>query len=467
MARTKGTWGTVREVPRKGSGRYQASYVHGGVWGIQKGVRFTAPQTFESKGDAWAWIDRERRLIEKDEWTPPYERVLAQQEERARAEAARQAAEAIPTIAAYGAQYAQRDDLSGNTRQRYAQLLKFYINGEPATMTRRGNTKGKTLVHHGIGDIKVTELTRAQVRDWWRGLPVKTREASSKQAYDLLRAIMNAALDEELIEVNPVRIKDAASAKASRERDQDPLPFDILFRVADAMPAPWRLGVLLGGVLGLRSGEVRALQRRDFTLTGEVPLVKVYQSVKEDEGKLEIGPLKTARRGVSSRVVVIPDALGPDIKAHLRDHTQLGRTGLLFWRASDGKPVRSAQWLKVFKKACNQVAAELEAEAAKVTAATGEPESDDSQRIRETLTAGGGYVFHGTRSTGLSWAYRVSGGNLKAVQDIGGLTSAKTLMGYQRAELGYRAEIAHSLSDLIEQSRRTGPSRLAPAGQIE
>ena len=31
---------------------------------------FTAPQTFETKGDAWGWIDRERRLIERDEWTP-------------------------------------------------------------------------------------------------------------------------------------------------------------------------------------------------------------------------------------------------------------------------------------------------------------------------------------------------------------------------------------------------------------
>lgn len=201
----------------------------------------------------------------------PYERIRAQQDERARIEAARQAAEAIPTIASYGAEYVKRDDLSGGTRQRYAQLLKFYIVGEPATVTRRGMVKGQPVVHHGIGDIRITELTRSHVRTWWRGLPVKTRESSSRQSYDLLRAILNAAVEEELIDVNPVRIKDAASAKASRERDQDPLPFDILYRVADAMPAPWRLGVLIGGVLGLRSGEVRALQRRDFTLTGEVP----------------------------------------------------------------------------------------------------------------------------------------------------------------------------------------------------
>ena len=65
MARTKGTWGTVREVPRKGSGRYQASYVHGGIWGVERGIRFTAPQTFDTRGDAWAWLDREHRLIDR------------------------------------------------------------------------------------------------------------------------------------------------------------------------------------------------------------------------------------------------------------------------------------------------------------------------------------------------------------------------------------------------------------------
>ena len=80
MARSKGTWGTVREVPRKGSGRFQASYVHGGVRGIQPGARYTAPQTFDTRGDAWAWLDRERRLIDKDDWTPPRERLRAAEE---------------------------------------------------------------------------------------------------------------------------------------------------------------------------------------------------------------------------------------------------------------------------------------------------------------------------------------------------------------------------------------------------
>lgn len=449
MTESRRSWGKVRQV--QPSGRYQASYIHGGVWGVTKGARFTALTTFDTKGDAWAWLGRERDLIDRGTWTPPFERHLQLEEERIQAERARRQAEAMPTIESYGRRYVQRDDLSASSRDRYRQILKYYILGEPAISNRRGMTEGKPVIAHGIGDIRITELTRAQVRLWWQGLPVKARESSCRQAYDLLRAIMNAAVEDELIEVNPVRVKSAAQAQVSRERDLPPLPVPVLFQVADAMPERLRLGVLFGGVLGLRSGEVRALQRRDFQLTGKLPTVTVTRAVKEAEGKIEIGLLKTARKGIATRTLVIPDALVDAVKVHLRDHTQIGRTGLLFWRA-DGGPIRSAAWLKTFKKACVQVAADLEAEAARHNAATGEQESDESQRVRELLTDQGGYIFHGTRVTGLTWTYRLSGGNLKAVQAIGGHTSSKTALRYQRADIDYLAAIAANVSNMIEAS---------------
>ncbi len=221
----------------------------------------------------------------------------------------------MPTIAAYGSQYLERGELAATSRDRCRQLFKFYILAEPATITRRGMVKGKPVAKHGIGGVRVTELTRADVRLWWQGLPVSTRESSCRQAYDLLRAIMNAAVEAELIEVNPVQVKAATQAQASRERDLDPLPIDVLYAVAEQMPERWRLGVLLGGVLGLRSGEVRALQRRDFSLNGEVPTVKVHQSVKEAEGKVVIGPLKTARKGIAFRTLPIPAALVGDVRS--------------------------------------------------------------------------------------------------------------------------------------------------------
>jgi integrase len=167
-----------------------------------------------------------------------------------------------------------------------------------------------------------------------------------------------------------------------------------------------------------------------------------------------LGPLKTARKGIASRTLPIPAALVEDVKAHLRDHTQLGRTGLLFWRARDGEPVRSADWLKAFKKACCKVATQMETDAELHRAQTGEPESDESQRIRELLTSNGGYIFHGTRVTGLTWTYRLSGGNLRAIQAIAGHTSPKMARRYQRAEMDYLAAIADNVSEMITRSGR-------------
>lgn len=456
--RTKGTWGTVKETPRKGSGRFQASYVHGGVFGVVQGTRYFAPHTFQTKGDAWAWLDREHQLIRRGEWSPPADRVREAMEQREAEERHRRMLASVPTIAQYGRQYLERDDLAASSRDRYRQLLRFYIVGEPATITRRGMVKGKPVVKAGLGDIRVNDLTRADVRLWWQGLPVTTRESSCRQAFDLLRAILNAAVEDELIDVNPVKVKAAARAQASRERDIDPLPIGVLYAVADAMPPQWRLGVLLGGVLGLRSGEVRALQRKDFSLSGQFPVLKVERSVKQAEGKVELGPLKTARRGIATRTLPIPLALVDDIKAHLREYAQLGPTGLIFWRKSDGGPVRSADWLRTFKKACQHVADEIEAQAKQDAERTGKPLSDDTLRICELLTGKGGYVFHGTRVTGLTWAYRLSGGNLRAVQAMAGHTSAKMALRYQRAELDYLAEVADSVSGMIQRSRASEPT---------
>ena len=88
-------------------------------------------------------------------------------------------------------------------------------------------------------------------------------------------------------------------------------------------------------------------------------------------------------------------------------------------------------------------------------AQTGEPETDESQRIRELLTGNGGYIFHGTRVTGLTWTYRLSGGNLRAVQAIAGHTSPKMALRYQRAEMDYLAAIASNVSDMIEHSAKS------------
>lgn len=130
---------------------------------MQRGVRYTAPQTFDTRGDAWAWLDREHRLIDRDDWTPPLERLREAEAEVEQAREARRLADQVPTIAEYGALYRDRDNLAAGTRDRYRMLLRLYIKGEPSTITRRGAIKGKPMVKVGLGKVRVTELTRAHV----------------------------------------------------------------------------------------------------------------------------------------------------------------------------------------------------------------------------------------------------------------------------------------------------------------
>lgn len=59
MTRTKRGFGTIR---KRSSGRYEAFYM-----GPDQGIH-RAPATFDVKSDAEAWLARERRLIQDDQW---------------------------------------------------------------------------------------------------------------------------------------------------------------------------------------------------------------------------------------------------------------------------------------------------------------------------------------------------------------------------------------------------------------
>src|SRR5687767_3259381 len=61
MAHRRG-FGAIRKLPSR---RYQASYVGPDT------VRHTAPQTFQTREDAEAWLAARRAEITGDDWTPP------------------------------------------------------------------------------------------------------------------------------------------------------------------------------------------------------------------------------------------------------------------------------------------------------------------------------------------------------------------------------------------------------------
>jgi integrase len=297
--RQRRDFGALRKLPSK---RWQASYVGPDL------QRHAAPSTFTAKTDAEGWLSAERRLIETDTWTPP---------------ATRAKKAAAGTVTVYSAAWLESRDLKPRTRHDYRVLLDRFI--LPT-----------------FGGLRVRAVTPAAVRTWYAGL--ETGPTSRAHAYSLLHAIMATAVEDELIDRNPARIKGAGKAKTVREIR--PATLDELRILTEAMPDRMRLLVQLSAWCALRFGEVTELRRRDVdTRSGVVRIsrgvTRVDRQVLVDTPKSEAG----------KRPVHIPPHLLALVKRHLRDHTQLGPDGLLFWGVKTGQQLPHATLLHRFAAA--------------------------------------------------------------------------------------------------------------------
>ncbi len=396
-------WGTVRH---QRSGNVSASYRHGGIPGVVPSIEYFAPTTFETEADARVWLAMERRLIDSGQWTPPADRLLAQR--RAEEAAGRQL-----TVGEYAAGWLEHADLRPTSRARYRQLLRYYVLAEAVPSKAKGKP-GQPLTAVGLGEVPLAELSRADVVTWWRALPLKTRRPSCDQAYAMLRTILNDAVSEELLDRSPCHVKGAG--KASAHRSIDPLTPAQVWQIAEAMPDRWALGVLLGAWTALRVGEVRELRRRDIDL--QAGTISISRAVSSGLADLVVGEPKTA---AGRRVVAVPAPLQGALRAHLRDHTQIGPNGLLFWDERSGEQVTYHRWDAAFHRACEAAGIE-------------------------------GVRFHDLRHTGLTYA-ATAGATIRELQQMAGHTSSAMAMRYQSVAAGHMAGVVGQLGTIIELGR--------------
>jgi len=196
-----------------------------------------------------------------------------------------------------------------------------------------------------FGETPLKEMTRVDVRAWHGALPKNTPSANAA-AYRLLRSVMAAAEDDELIDRNPVRIAKASTARV--QKSQKPSPVDEIATVVDNMPERLRLFIMLAAFAGMREGEIFELRRSDIEASSGS--ISVTRKIEKDAdpsapgacpncGRV-IGPPKTAK---GTRVVHLPPAFMPLLRAHLLAHTASGATGLLF--PGERKDHMSARYL--------------------------------------------------------------------------------------------------------------------------
>lgn len=303
VAQRRRGFGKLRRLPSK---RWQASYIGPNL------VRFTAPSTFDTAGDAEAWLAAERALLATEAWTPPSERGI------------RAPSADAQVFSNYAAAWMATRDLKPTTRQHYGSLLDRQINPT-------------------FGGMKLSDISPASVRVWHAALDPK-RPTLRAHAYGLLRTILGTAVDDREIDNNPCHIRGAGNSK--RVKAIKPATLDELETIVTSMPAKYRPMVLLASWCALRFGELVELRRKDIDLKNGI--VYVRRGATRADGKVIIG---TPKSEAGVRPVTIPPHLMPAIKEHLSTTITGGREGLLFPAADGVSTLAPSTLYRVFYKA--------------------------------------------------------------------------------------------------------------------
>jgi integrase len=244
--------------------------------------------------------------------------------------------------------------------------------GRLAPKTRAGYTS--ILNHHvlpAFGKTPVARITAEEVQAFHNRLAATRAPNTVRRIMDVLRGVLALAVKRRYIASNPADTQAVELARKARTTTIHPLTHAELNHLVQALPAHWRLPVLLDAYTGLRAGELWALRRPSVQTTGN-PELSITHALKEvttqhtehlpQEQRLTdsliIGPTKTHQ----TRKVSLPPFLARDLAAHLLQAPPNPR-GLVFTTPT-GTPVRQNLFYKrVFVPAARQALPQLTSQA--------------------------------------------------------------------------------------------------------
>lgn len=347
------TFGATRQLP---SGRWQASYL------APDGKRRIAEQTFPEAADANAWLTTIESSIGAGDWRPP--------------EPARE------TFGAYGKRWIDSgmsrlgQPLSPRTVELYELLWRRWID--------------PTFGHLALG-----ALTPEAWRTWY--VEQTTTHPGSTQpgkAYRLARAILNQAVDDRLLRVNPCRIKGAGKEK-SPER---PIvtPDEVATIAASIKPEKFRAMVLVAAYCSLRFGELAGLRRKRIDLLHRTINV-VEQAVELQSGSVIFKSPKSGSEGT----VAIPGELVQILEDHLGQYVDAEPDALVF-TSLEGHPLRRTKFRPHWIAACKSAGVQslhfhdLRGSGATWAGYAGATMSELMARLRQTTPAAAMRYQHAT-----------------------------------------------------------------------
>ena len=289
MARQRRSWGKIRKLTH-GSNRWQASYMGPDL------QRHTAPETFTARMDGEHWLAEERRLIERDQWTPP------------KARAAQRNAQSV-TLSEYADKWIEQRHLKAGTAIEYRRIKA-------------------RLIDPTLGKVPLRHISADAVRTWYVNLGTDTPRRNS-HAYGLLHAIVKTAVTDGLLATNPCSIPKAMNTPTVRQAQI--LTVDELAAAADAIQPPQlRAMLLVAAWCGPRWGELIELRRRDIDDICEV--ITISRAVTH-RGK---GCVISTPKSGKGRTCIVPPHIRADLKHHLELYVGKDADALVFPALRDG-----------------------------------------------------------------------------------------------------------------------------------
>lgn len=289
-------FGYVRQLP---SGKWQASYVD------RAGVRRNAPRTFadteEDRNEMRLWLAARELAFHSGD---------GGQSDADRSEA-RRTAKSL-TLESYANQWIGRRiandrHLKRRTQAEYRRLLDSPNGLGPLRDYRLGGIT-KKVVSEWFADVS----SRVNPRT---GKPLYTQAA---RAYGLLKAIMESAVADDLIDANPCSVRGASGLKTKVKGEVELLNADELRTILDNLNPFYRVFVQVAALGGLRFGEQTALTRADIDLAGNYPVLRVNKGVTYVPGE---GRKVETNKTDDTRTVFLPkqllDPLGEHLKAYV------------------------------------------------------------------------------------------------------------------------------------------------------
>jgi integrase len=358
-------FGSIRRLP---SGRYQARYRG------PDGTMHPAPETFETQTDADVWLVLKEAEIRRGEWVNPD-------------------AGKVP-FATYADQWINDRVIKRRTEGLYRGLLRNHL--------------APTFGTYNIADIR-----EADVRRWRKQRLNLVGQSTVAKAYQLLKSILNTAVEDELIRRNPCRIKGAGNPDTP---ERQMISLAKVIEILGEVPERYRALVLLGTFTTLRWGELAGLRRCHLDL--EAATVRVVETIAELDGGELVAETPKSRAG--RRVVAIPEEIIPELRHHLDHFAEDEREGRVFVGPRGG-PLRRSGFRRIWNKVRSNV---------------GLPELH----------------FHDLRHVGNTLA-AATGASLKELMTRMGHSSARAALIYQHASQERDKEIAQALGEALRRLR--------------